>query len=507
MEKRINIAEILKDCPKGMELDCTMYNGVVTLEQVQPLHTYSIKIRVKCGDESFTNVLTEYGQTSPSPCNKCVIFPKGKTTWDGFQRPFKDGDVVINDRGNIFIYKGLLYNDKNRVDFYCGYLTNEHAFVIKDSKDSHFGSIDSLRLATEEEKQKLFDAIEKQKLFYAMEKEKSFYAIKDNGYQGDSKTKTSSKLVNQKFKDGDVVVSKSGCWIGIVKSYNACDESYNVYVAFKNWGGKYINIIVDKKLEIEFSRLATEEEKQKLFDCIKVNGYQWDPETKTLYKSKFKDGDVCTGKVNGNLVIFIYKNRINTTLVKSHFVLYVRAGFCKNCYIALKDEEIKFATEEEKQRLFHVIKDNGYHWNDETKTLEILIKPKFKIGDRIRHKLTGKVYEVSSFLSNGYGSGVYEIGIINELIVKIIDIKEQDNYELLPNKFDTTTLKPFDKVLVRDENGQKWMCDIFSYYDDKNPKYPFWGVGRSNSKQCIPYKGNEHLLGTTNDCDEFYKNW
>ena len=74
-------------------------------------------------------------------------------------------------------------------------------------------------------------------------------------------------------------------------------------------------------------------------------------------------------------------------------------------------------------------------------------------------------------------------------------------------KFDTKTLQEYNKVLVRDENGQKWMCDIFSYYDDKNPRYPFWGVGRSNSKQCIPYKGNEHLLGITNDCDEFYKNW
>jgi hypothetical protein len=26
-------------------------------------------------------------------------------------------------------------------------------------------------------------------------------------------------------------------------------------------------------------------------------------------------------------------------------------------------------------------------------------------------------------------------------------------------------------------------------------------------KQCIPYEGNEHLLGTTNDCDNFYKTW
>jgi hypothetical protein len=23
---------------------------------------------------------------------------------------------------------------------------------------------------------------------------------------------------------------------------------------------------------------------------------------------------------------------------------------------------------------------------------------------------------------------------------------------------------------------------------------------------CIPYEGNEHLLNTTNDCDEFYRN-
>lgn len=32
------------------------------------------------------------------------------------------------------------------------------------------------------------------------------------------------------------------------------------------------------------SRFATEEEKQKLFDAIKVNGYKWNAETKTLEK-------------------------------------------------------------------------------------------------------------------------------------------------------------------------------------------------------------------------------
>ena len=39
-------------------------------------------------------------------------------------------------------------------------------------------------------------------------------------------------------------------------------------------------------------RLATEEEKQKLFDAIKTNGYCWNAETKTLEKlPKFKVRD------------------------------------------------------------------------------------------------------------------------------------------------------------------------------------------------------------------------
>lgn len=68
-----------------------------------------------------------------------------------------------------------------------------------------------------------------------------------------------------------------------------------------------------------------------------------------------------------------------------------------------------------------------------------------------------------------------------------------------------TTLKPFDKVLVRDNNEQKWTIDYFSFAD-KEQVYPFICVGHYVS-QCIPYEENEHLLGTTNDCDEYYKTW
>lgn len=56
-----------------------------------------------------------------------------------------------------------------------------------------------------------------------------------------------------------------------------------------------------------------------------------------------------------------------------------------------------------------------------------------------------------------------------------------------------TELKPFDKVLVRDEDDDEWVCDIFSHIDEDNLYYC---VG-TRWQQCIHYEGNEHLLGTT----------
>ena len=54
--------------------------------------------------------------------------------------------------------------------------------------------------------------------------------------------------------------------------------------------------------------------------------------------------------------------------------------------------------------------------------------------------------------------------------------------------------KPFDKVLVRDNEECDWVCNIFSHMDSDNEYvclYMRWPL-------CIPYKGNEHLLGTSN---------
>ena len=128
-------------------------------------------------------------------------------------------------------------------------------------------------------------------------------------------------------------------------------------------------------------------------------------------------------------------------------------------------------------------------------------KPKFKVGDRIRHKETNKddVYEISKVYDDSYG-----IAGFTWMIYK----KYQDQYELVPNKFDPNTLKPFDKVLVRDDRNEKWQCSLFSYINiNDDIYYPYVAIN-TGYKCCIPYnEETKHLLGTTKEAPEYYRYW
>ncbi len=61
--------------------------------------------------------------------------------------------------------------------------------------------------------------------------------------------------------------------------------------------------------------------------------------------------------------------------------------------------------------------------------------------------------------------------------------------------------KPFEKVLVRDTNCGVWVANLFSNYWGKCKFAPYWTISGSYA-QCIPYEGNEHLLGTTDKPEE-----
>ncbi len=311
MENKINIAELLKDCPKGMELDCTIYNNV-TLGHVVKSRSLPICISIQNRGTMF---LSRYGQLHDEDCCKCVIFPKGKTTWEGFVPPCK-------------------------------------------------------------------------------------------------------------FKDGDIIFTHANCL-----EFGVGNTWISIYQENRNGG------------------VAT-------------------------YVDYAEDGSDYYSNIDGDKAFLCFEKDI------------------------LRQ---RLATEEEKQKLFDAIKANGYKWNAETKTLEKLVEPKFKAGDKIKIE-SGSIIEIEKI------TDYYYISTTGWRFY----IKDQDKYELVPNKFDISTLKPFEsKVLVRDKGDERWSGQFFSHIE-KNSDKPFVYIGvieLSEYRQCIPYEGNEHLLNTTNDCEEYYKTW
>lgn len=76
---------------------------------------------------------------------------------------------------------------------------------------------------------------------------------------------------------------------------------------------------------------------------------------------------------------------------------------------------------------------------------------------------------------------------------KAWDAEKKQIVDLKPN----IELKPFDKVLVRDFSRDKWSISFFSF--KKEDCYVC--INHCSWNQCIPYIGNESLLGTTKDVE------
>lgn len=74
-------------------------------------------------------------------------------------------------------------------------------------------------------------------------------------------------------------------------------------------------------------------------------------------------------------------------------------------------------------------------------------------------------------------------------------------------KFDISNLKPFDMVLVRDNNIVMWKCELYSHYRTDKDQYKYV-CSSSCYYQCIPYNDDtKHLVGTNKECPEYYKTW
>ena len=112
----------------------------------------------------------------------------------------------------------------------------------------------------------------------------------------------------------------------------------------------------------------------------------------------------------------------------------------------------------------------------------------------------------SDIKSDGRHYGEYDDGVCT-----LFPSKEQRDWSKFEapwykkDKFDPKTLKPFDRVLVRDECYQTWKCGFFSHINDDDSFLPYITVNSSYA-HCIPYNDDtKHLVGTIDDAPEYYR--
>ena len=74
-------------------------------------------------------------------------------------------------------------------------------------------------------------------------------------------------------------------------------------------------------------------------------------------------------------------------------------------------------------------------------------------------------------------------------------------------KFNPKTLKPFNRVLVRDSCAYSWRCALYSHTKENENTFKYV-TGDSTYEYCIPYNDEtKHLVGTKNEAPEFYRYW
>ena len=156
------------------------------------------------------------------------------------------------------------------------------------------------------------------------------------------------------------------------------------------------------------------------------------------------------------------------------------------------------ASEEAKKELFIKMGIAGYTWNANTLELE-KIKPKFKEGDILINKNTNTLflYNSNTFIDGNVPDSSLELASEEDRnkFYSFIN-KVGYKYDKEQHKLTKQTFKPFDKVLVRNDTNEKWSINLFSYYDEENKHCPYFCLD-GRYIYCIPYEGNEYVLGTT----------
>ena len=162
------------------------------------------------------------------------------------------------------------------------------------------------------------------------------------------------------------------------------------------------------------------------------------------HQPEFKDGDIAFADYGNRQDVFIVSDKTNLSEGYSSFIsldlssLTLSMGY-RTCFFKKDLCKLRLATDSEKKQLFLALEKEGKIWDAEKKMI-VNLKPKVE-------------------------------------------------------------LKPFDNVLVRHQKTEEWRANIFSH-TDKTDEYLDYVCVNGRWEFCIPYEGNESLLGTTKDVED-----
>lgn len=246
------------------------------------------------------------------------------------------------------------------------------------------------------------------------------------------------------WKKGDVLISNDGKKEVFFNGFT--DDTYALFKAKHGFevlsDGNTIYLADEDGIATSDYTLETEEAAKTYINTIEERlGGKLNREILEVEKAQpeFNDGDIAFADYGNRQDVFIVSDKTNLSEGYDSFISLDLRGTLSMGYrtsFFKKDLcKLRLATEEEKQQLFEALAKEGKAWDREKKAI-VDLKPKVE-------------------------------------------------------------LKPFDKVLIRDDEDHPWRVSLFGYKDANS----YYCCNGCTWNQCIPYEGNEHLLGTTKDVE------
>lgn len=314
------------------------------------------------------------------------------------------------------------------------------------------------------------------------------------------------------FKPGDVVVSSLGN-VGILDCEYANGRWWVLAIE--------CDCGINQTVHIEPERIATAEEKMAFLRKLNEAGYIWNCDNNKL-EPVYKENDFVVTERGSIFIVNKHREFNNFSINKHEYTM--KAWLCYADATASVETDgvdwnraVRKATPEERQRLIDGLREIGYEWTG----TGITKLPKFKPGDIVvtacdgiaildrprENNKKGWWYAVClNTTVDSLGTHIYGEPVrfaspdeVNRLFEKFAE--KGFHYNADTNALEKIkkehTFQPYDKVLIRDSDKDQWMPEIFSHYNN-NGTYRYRVCGGIGFSQCIPYEGNEHLVGTTN---------